>query len=176
MMCAFAYAGLQAQTKKMENKTIQTITFKDNKTKALKGVLVSELIEKSAISGNEKKYKYISERKDSTYTFYIYQEWHKPASGFDELKEYSFKTNMLRDDFEIQENQPDDNFPTKYYSLSLNTNDTEFKINTYNIYQSTPDRVSTFSTFTITSLNKEGLQKFLDELKSMMPKKKTDDE
>ena len=179
LVSAFTYAGTQAQTKKMEEKTIQTISFRDNKTKDLKGILVSELIEKSAISGNEKKYKYIYQRKDSLVTFYIYQEWHKPASGFDEFKEYTFHTNILQNDdaFVIDENEADENISSKYYSLSLRTiNDKAFKINTYNRYQSTPDRTSTFSVFNIKSLNKENLQKVLDELKSMIPKPKTDDE
>lgn len=171
LLCLLLCLNAQAQT----NQTIQTIAFKDGKTKNLKGILVSELIEKSAISGNEKRYKYISERKDSNITFYIYQEWIKPASGFDELKEYIFKTNMLNNDFEIQENQPDDNFSTKYYSLSLNTFDKEFQINSYNIYQASPDRTSKFSTFTINSLKKENLEKFLTDLKSIMPKPKTDE-
>lgn len=178
LICFCICVSLQAQNKKMEDKntTQQTVTFRDGKTKALNGVLVAELVEKSSISGNEKKYKYISERKDSTYTFYIHQEWVKPASGFDEFKEYIFTTNMLRDDFEIQENEPDD-VPTKYYTLSLNTIDEKnFKINTYNKYQSTPDRTSTFSTFTIKSLSKASLENFLTDLKSVMPKKKTDDE
>ncbi len=174
LVSMFLYTNIQAQTKKMEDKTIQTISFNDNKTKALKGTLVSELTEKNAFNDNLKKYKYIYQRKDSLVTIYIYQEWQKPASGFDELTEYTFHTNILQDDdyLVVEENNADDNFVTKYYSLNLRTKEgKEFKYDTFNKYQSTPDRTSTFGTFTIKSLKKESLENLLKDLKSMLPAK-----
>ncbi len=173
------YEGLQAQTKKEEEASIQTIKFRDEKTKVFKGILLSELTEKNAFDDKLTKYKYFYFRKDSLITFYVYQEWQKPASGFDEMSEYIFHINQLQvdGDFKIEENQPDDNFTTKYYTILVRAIDGKtFNINQYDRYKSTPYRTLTFPTFILKSLNKESLEKLMDDLKSMLPKKKTEED
>ncbi len=165
----------QTKIKKMDYETVQTVAFRDEKTKTIKGFLVSDLIEKNAINDNQQRYKYMYLRKDDLITCYIYKEWAKPASGFSELKEYTFNINILQIDdyFEINGNEADESFSTNYYSLSLRTkNDKQFAINTYNIWQHIPDNVSTFSTFTLKSLQKETLQQVIDDLKLASSTKK----
>jgi hypothetical protein len=157
------------------NTVQQKITFRDGKTMELKGSIAGEIIEKSSINENQHKYKYIYAIAAKNITIYSYKEWAVPASGFDELEEVSFDIALLKADegeLEITENEADENFKSKYYSLKLRSVDEkEFAVNIYSAWEAKPSSTTTKSSITIKSLQKESLEKMIAEIKTMLPKK-----
>lgn len=161
--------NLVAQTK---------ITFRDGNQYIIKGEKIGSKLDYDWEDPTkiEKKIEYFLFEEKGNYTVTIYSTWQTAANlgKLDDMKVYKFTIDQFSSNPVVME-KTDDNEKIINYSLMFSSNDeTPFKYDVYNIYKSTPERSSVFSTFSVYNDLQEPLSILAEKLK--MPETETSEE
>jgi hypothetical protein len=165
----FLSLHLVAQTK---------ITFRDGKTYTIIGEKIGTSLdyEMDEPTKVKKKTEYFLSEQKGIYTLEIYATWQTAANlgDFDDLRIYIFTKDQF-DSSPVVHEHTDDNEKIVNYSLMFSSKDeTPFKYDVYTKYQSTPDRSTSFSTFSVYNDQKEPLLILAEKLK--LPETETSEE
>lgn len=145
------------------------VTFRDSQEMIIKGEKIGSKLEYDWEDPTKvtKKTEYFLSEKNGEYTITFYSTWQTPANlgKLDELKIYTFKIDQF-DSSPVVFDKTDDNEKIINYSLMFSAKEeTPLKYDVYNIYKSTPDRSTSFSTFSVYNDLKEPLLILAEKLK-----------
>lgn len=145
------------------------VTFRDSKEMIIKGEKIGSKLEYDWEDPTkiEKKIEYFLFEEKGNYTVTIYSTWQTAANlgKLDDMTVYKFTVDQFSSNPEVME-KTDDNEKIINYSLMFSAKEeTPFKYDVYNIYKSTPERSSSFSTFSVYNDLKEPLLILAEKLK-----------
>ena len=145
------------------------ITFRDGKEMIIKGEKIGSKLDYDWEDPTKltKKTEYFLSEQKGEYTITFYSTWQTAGNlgKLDELKIYTFKIDQF-DSSPVVHDQTDDNDKIVNYSLMFSAKEEmPFKYDVYNIYKSTPDRSTSFSTFSVYNDQKEPLLILAEKLK-----------
>jgi hypothetical protein len=145
------------------------VTFRDSKEMIIKGEKIGSKLEYDWEDPTKvtKKIEYFFSEQKGEYTITFYSTWQTPANlgKLDELQIYTFKIDQF-DSNPVVFDKTDDNEKIINYSLMFSAKEeTPFKYDVYNIYKSTPERSSSFSTFSVYNDLKEPFLILAEKLK-----------
>ena len=165
----FLSLNLVAQTK---------ITFRDGKTYTIMGEKIGSKLEYDWEDPTkiEKKIEYFLHEEKGNYTVTIYSTWQTAANlgKLNDMTVYKFTLDQLESS-PVVFDKTDDNEKIINYSLMFSSKEeTPFKYDVYTIYKSTPERSTSFSTFSVYNDQKEPLLILAEKLK--LPETETSEE
>lgn len=154
------------------------ITFRDGKTYTITGEKIGTSLdyEMDEPTKVRKKTEYFLSEQKGVYTLTIYATWQTEGNmgRMDDLRIYNFTKDQF-DSSPVVHEHTDDNEKIVNYSLMFSSKEeTPFKYDVYTIYQSTPDRSTSFSTFSVYNDQKEPLLILAEKLK--LPETETSEE